>query len=199
MSDVSLRKELAGLLKRKQSFLKGTHAGLWLDKYLRSSDPGDTEAKRQLVEELAEINPPKEYGAYLERYLQTLRDLGAQIRLGEVQGRMVIGLGGESILETHLTLHRTYGVPYLPGSALKGLASRFAASYIEGDAWGRRLDPRSFQRGEAQQVLFGTTKTSGIIVFYDGLPKAYELLPDVMTPHHSDYYGGSEVPPRRLG
>lgn len=41
-------------------------------------------------------------------------------------GRVVIGLGAESVLETSIRLHRVYGFPILPGSALKGLARSYA-------------------------------------------------------------------------
>ena len=35
--------------------------------------------------------------------------------------RMVVGLGNESVYETSMTLHHIYGIPYIPGSALKGI------------------------------------------------------------------------------
>lgn len=172
-----------------------THAGLWLDKYLSSTAKDDTEAKRALVEEVAGLRRPGDYPAYLERYRQALRALGAEVREGETLGRLVVGLGGESVLETHLTLHRTYGVPYIPGSAIKGLLSRFAATRLQGAAWERSLDPSRFYRGDAQQALFGTTEEAGLLVFFDALPTEYCICPDVLTPHHSAYYGGEAVPP----
>jgi len=172
-----------------------THAGLWLDKYITTTATSDTEAKRSLVAEVSGQAAPRDYSDFLARYRASLQALGAQERLGETQGRLVVGLGGESVLETHLTLHRTYGVPYIPGSAIKGLMSRFAATRLEGAAWERRLDPRDFHRGEAQKALFGTTEEAGLLVFFDALPQEYRIYPDVMTPHHSDYYGGANVPP----
>ena len=36
--------------------------------------------------------------------------------------RMVVGLGAENVHETSMTLHHIYGIPYIPGSALKGIA-----------------------------------------------------------------------------
>jgi CRISPR-associated protein Cmr6 len=185
----------------RRSALKGvnkqhsTHAGLWLDKHLSSSAQDDTEAKRALVEQVAGIRTPKDYPAYLERYRQALDHIGVQSRLGLTLGRVVVGLGGESVLETHLTLHRTYGVPCIPGSALKGLMSRFASTRLEGAAWERDLDPRQFRRGEAQKALFGSTDEAGLLIFFDALPLEYQIQPDVMTPHHSAYYGGEAVPP----
>lgn len=186
-----MRRSVLQGLKKQGS----THAGLWLDKYITTTATSDTEAKRNLVAEVSGQPAPRDYPDFLARYRDGLRALGAEERLGETQGRLVVGLGGESVLETHLTLHRTYGVPYIPGSAIKGLMSRFAATRLEGAAWERNLDPRHFHRGEAQKALFGTTDEAGLIIFFDALPLEYKIYPDVMTPHHSDYYGGASVPP----
>lgn len=35
--------------------------------------------------------------------------------------RLVIGLGQASVFDTSITLHHTYGIPYIPSSAIKGL------------------------------------------------------------------------------
>ena len=40
--------------------------------------------------------------------------------------RLAIGLGSDSVLETAITLHRIYGFPIIPGSALKGLTRIWA-------------------------------------------------------------------------
>lgn len=45
-------------------------------------------------------------------------------------GRLVIGLGGESVLETGLTLQYLTGLPIIPGSALKGLCRAYALMVI---------------------------------------------------------------------
>ena len=44
--------------------------------------------------------------------------------------RIVIGLGGAHVLETNMLLHHIYGIPYIPGSALKGLAKAAAVENI---------------------------------------------------------------------
>jgi CRISPR-associated protein Cmr6 len=41
-------------------------------------------------------------------------------------GRVLVGLGGESVLETSLTLQFITGLPIIPGSALKGLCRHYA-------------------------------------------------------------------------
>lgn len=184
------RKVLEGLNKQPT-----THAGLWLDKYITTTSTSDTEAKRNLVAQVSGQRASQDYGAFLNRYRASLSHLGAEERVGETLSRLVVGLGGESVLETHLTLHRTYGVPYIPGSAIKGLMSRFAATRLQGEAWERNLDPKNFYRGDAQKALFGTTEEAGLLLFFDGLPTEYQIYPDVMTPHHSAYYSGEAVPP----
>lgn len=172
-----------------------THPGLWLDKYIKTTAKEDIAAKAELVKQVVGIKISKDYKNFFQRYREALRGLGAQTCTGKTTGRMAVGLGGESVLETHLCLHHTYGAPYIPGSAIKGLLSRFAATRLEGQAWQRNLEPRSFQRGEAQTALFGSTEQAGLVLFFDALPQEYRIHPDIMTPHHTDYYGGELVPP----
>lgn len=47
-----------------------------------------------------------------------------------VNWRLSIGFGTPSVLDTGMALHRIYGIPYLPGSAIKGLTRRFCFSKI---------------------------------------------------------------------
>ena len=35
--------------------------------------------------------------------------------------RLIVGLGGESVYETSITLHHIYGIPYIPASSIKGV------------------------------------------------------------------------------
>lgn len=44
----------------------------------------------------------------------------------KTKSRLVVGLGDESVYETSIRLHRNYGVPYIPGSALKGVAKHYS-------------------------------------------------------------------------
>ncbi len=110
-----------------------------------------------------------------------------------VNGRLVVGLGAESVLETGIRLHHTYGVPIVPGSALKGLTAHYC-DRVWGEADGR------FKKdaGEFFKTIFGTTEDAGHIVFHDAwiTPESLAgndsgLVLDVMTPHHGDYYSGN--------
>jgi CRISPR-associated protein Cmr6 len=48
----------------------------------------------------------------------------------QVDWRLVIGFGGASPLETGMTLHRLYGFPYLPASAVKGITRSYWITQI---------------------------------------------------------------------
>jgi CRISPR-associated protein Cmr6 len=89
-------------------------------------------------------------------------------------------------------LHRTYGVPYIPGSALKGLAASYAHHCL-GEQW---------CRGETfHNLVFGKCDEAGYITFFDALPlpgtgqHGSALAPDVITVHHQRYYQQEEGAP----
>ncbi|NJL54900.1 type III-B CRISPR module RAMP protein Cmr6 [bacterium] len=177
-----------------------THAGLWLDAYLPDKDKrdeplGDEAKKHQLVRDVANCEVPDVYTLFFERWQGQLAAVGARCRKATVGGRLAIGLGAEAVLETSLTLHRTYGVPYIPGSALKGLAASYARRGLQGTEW--------TDKEAAYRLVFGDTKSAGYITFYDALyipctgkPDAKQpLQPDVLTVHHRDYYAGKGEPP----
>src|SRR5205823_13656006 len=106
---------------------KETNAGLWLDKYIGDQDPKKVDSRKNLVEEVSTLPIPSAYRSYFERWRKMLtKEYSAQIREAKVNGRMIVGLGSESVLEASISLHRTYGIPYIPGSALKGLAVSYA-------------------------------------------------------------------------
>lgn len=172
---------------------KFPHAGLWLDKFLTSQDGGSEEIKpaTQLVKEVSGIDEPAGYQQFYSRWLETLAKLGVKPRPITVNGRLAIGLGRASVIETGLTLHHTYGVPIIPGSALKGLASTYADQYLANTVWRKG--------GKAHNALFGTVNRAGVVTFFDALPETgkgnWKIHPDVITVHHPDYYQGKSTPP----
>lgn len=164
-------------------FEKSVHAGLWLDKYIK--DQVADKVKSDFVEDISTTSSPALYDAFYKRWEKTLRELGIKPREAKVLGRMVIGLGDESVLETSVTLHHTYGIPYIPGSGLKGLA----ASYVR-----QKLGEEWKKESKAYKTIFGETDEAGYITFFDAyyIPgSGYQgkaLYPDVITVHHQKYY-----------
>jgi CRISPR-associated protein Cmr6 len=174
------------------------HAGLWLDKYIShvGQASGDDQPKSTLVYEVAGVPEPDSYVPFYHRWERALQEVEARTRYARAIGRLAIGLGAESVLETSITLHRTYGLPYIPGSALKGLASTYAHQRLDDDRWRKG--------GDAHCIMFGDTTHAGYVTFFDALyvpGSGHErrvLWPDVITVHHPNYYqqsGTNLAPP----
>jgi len=173
-----------------------SHAGLWLDKYIGEQQRDNHQSRHELVKQVAERPVPDIYDKFYSRWVAVLRARGARTMEAGVQGRMAVGLGNEAVLESSIALHRTYGVPYIPGSALKGLASNYATTCLSASEW--RLG------GTGHTTIFGTMKDAGYITFFDALyvpdsgakseRQARPLHPDVLAVHHPDYYKGGAAP-----
>lgn len=118
------------------------------------------------------------------------------------------GLGNEHPLENGFAFLNPYGLPYLPGSGIKGVL-RQAARELAGGDWGDthgwstdRLSPQ--QRKSTVDIdlsvidaLFGLESANGdsdhvrgALSFWDAIPQipSDSLAVDVMTPHQSHYY-----------
>ena len=172
------------------SVQKDTHAGLWLDKYLG----GDGEdAKKKLVDDVIGIQTSEAYRQYFKRWKAALVNLcGAEncrvaMKEAMTEGRLAVNLGAEGVLETSIALHHTYGIPYIPGSAIKGLAAHYVLEYLKDD-------PLWHKKAEAFVTLFGDTSNAGYVTFYDALyvpGSGKGLVPDVITVHHPHYYQGT--------
>jgi CRISPR-associated protein Cmr6 len=193
---ISLRNRLAGIrevLPEGQRREKETHAGLWFDKYIVEQIRDNTDSRRDLIAEVSSLPTPIAYQMFYGRWLKILDECSAKTRQARVQGRMVVGLGSESVLETSICLHRTYGVPYIPGSALKGLAANYARSKRVGNDWAKD--------GIAYKTVFGDTDDAGYITFFDALYipdtgyKGQVLYPDIITVHHQKYYQDTGAAP----
>ncbi len=172
----------------------GTNACLLKDRYLEFSvkDDKDKEAKDRLHQAMRGA-----VGKSLELYrlaydnwyecISTTKNEGIfKDGTFRTDGRMIIGLGGDNVLETGLSLQHTFGAPFIPGSALKGLASHYCDQVCSS------CDLKFKLGEEYHETIFGTTEDSGHIIFHDAWiePKSLvdSLKPDVMTPHHGDYY-----------
>ncbi len=173
---------------------EASHPGLWFDRYLwqqlerKETPPKTGSPNARHVGDTAAIKP-KLYAKCYERWRQTLEALGTQPRVFKTEYRLAAGHGSKNATETGIALHHSYGVPYIPGSSLKGVAAAFAEQRLDG-LWG--------PKGDAYKTLFGTIDEAGYVTFLDALPLPSRcvLLPDVLTVHHRDYYQARDnLPP----
>ncbi len=134
----------------------------------------------------------------------------------ESNWRLTVGLGGESVYETSITLHHIYGIPYIPASAVKGVVRSYIISEVfakedlhnaEGIAIGEKAFCDIFGCPAELKIKQenGTTKTFssyytategkkkgdriGKITFFDAFPfEEPKIEPDIMNVHYKDYY-----------
>src|SRR2546423_2431027 len=165
--------------------------GLILDKYPPQSAIQDSSRKSSWLKDIAVgnyIDDRLAAGVY-DRWLRMTTAAGAVHFKGTTEWRMVVGLGGETVLETDLTLHHLYGIPYIPGSALKGLTRAYVTGEVQ-EHLSKEIDKDS----ELVKQIFGTQKEAGTVIFFDAMPiggkGAFAL--DIMNPHYPDYYGGNK-------
>lgn len=162
----------------------------------------DQEARGTHAKEVAgTVEPPEAYKPAFEAREQRLRALpgtrlsGTRLWTMRCTGRFVVGLGDASVRETGLRLLRPWGLPYIPGSALKGVAAK--AAHARGGDWAAPAQPGD-KAGVHHRALFGDVEAAGKVVFHDAwwIPSGSDLpvVPDVMTPHHKIYYGGKGAP-----
>ncbi|MCI0724009.1 MAG: RAMP superfamily CRISPR-associated protein [Acidobacteria bacterium] len=129
------------------------NAGLWYDKYCNQwcSDPEKTELARWSLEAFKDENPKL-------TWIKTLtgKTIGEQRLLDEATARhsavllaheqsplffetewhFVTGLGREHPVENGFAWHHSLGVPYLPGSSIKGMVRAWAEYWLDGEVDG---------------------------------------------------------------
>ncbi|MEX1028026.1 MAG: type III-B CRISPR module RAMP protein Cmr6 [Candidatus Paceibacterota bacterium] len=125
------------------------------------------------------------------RQRQMVTRLGGKVLVLTNPDRFVTGMGREHPLENGFAWHHTLGVPYLPGSSLKGMLAAWLRE--ETDEWDWNSRRWKLETNGAR--WFGTQGQAGQIIFFDMLPlKPPTLCVDVMTPHYGPYYLNKEVP-----
>ncbi|MDA8137827.1 MAG: type III-B CRISPR module RAMP protein Cmr6 [Desulfobacteraceae bacterium] len=186
MCDIPLRREACGQLF---DTALAPHPGLFLSRGIKQW-PGDAtqkgEAFQAHVAKAAGLAAPKIYQSAYDRWCRLVAaNPTIAAWAGKLQGRMFIGLGGPSVIETGISLSRTYGVPLIPGSAQKGLTRAYAKAV-------------GLDRNRTMEILFGRQglapdeMESGYVIFHDAwwIPGSAPtpLSPEIVTVHHHDYY-----------
>ena len=105
-----------------------------------------------------------------------------------VDWRLIVGLGSDHVQETNMTLHHIYGIPYIPGTAVKGVLRHWWLQE------GFENDENKALCDERFVALFGSQKQRGHVRFLDAYPGEVRFAQDIVNPHYPGYYSGS-IPP----
>ncbi len=196
------------------------HPGLAYEVWAPFGDDGKIpdEDRPKWLEAVARREPPADYGTAFARWKTSFSAPGDVLVEVEAVSRLLVGHGNPSATDVGLTLHRTWGVPVIPGSALKGLLAHWMEATFGpepgeddpqrlpflGVTWeGRRIrhGPGAVHRAlfgapEAEDALDGRPKEAqrGLVFVHDALwvPDTPEpgspLALDVLTVHQKGYY-----------
>lgn len=110
--------------------------------------------------------------------------------------RWIAGLGNASVYENGMTLHHVYGIPYIPGSGIKGMLRSWIIKECFASNENAALGNKVFQE------IFGFPNPTGEdggekgkAVFFDAFPvREVVVEPDIMNNHYQDYYD-EKTPP----
>ena len=139
-----------------------------------------------------------------------VKALGGQCFDFQTTSSLAVGAGMEHPLENNLFFHPTWGVPYIPGSTIKGALRHFFTQYLEekADAANNNESKQTIiQRIFGSDQANGTDEpaqsqpdqsivqpTGGQYIFFDALPKKFKLCKEIMTPHFGDWYAkGADI------
>jgi CRISPR-associated protein Cmr6 len=106
---------------------KPSHLGLAYDAWAPVGDDGKVpdEKRAEWLSALAAIAVPGDYARSFERWRQSFSAAGDRVFELELASRLLVGHGNSSATDVGITVHHTWGVPVIPGSALKGLAAHY--------------------------------------------------------------------------
>lgn len=197
-----MRDDLRGLVDSQRLARRGPHhAGL---SYERHAPPkaGNTKEELQPWEDwlswLEDSREPDGYAVAFTRWRETLKQTSTAWFTARAASRLLVGHGNASPTGVGLTLHHTWGVPVIPGSALKGVLAGYVRAVF---------DAKEIE--ETYRRLFGVPGDeatrqdahAGEVIFHDALwvsqRKGGELgagmlARDVLTVHQKTWYGGKE-------
>jgi CRISPR type III-B/RAMP module RAMP protein Cmr6 len=158
----------------QESRERGTFKSHWLQEISK----GHTE-DRQLAESI------------YRRWLNLTTAMSARHFRAVTESRLVVGLGGETVVETDLTLHSLYGLPFVPGSALKGVTR----AYVTGEI-AEHKSARIDEDDETIQRIFGSERMGGTVIFFDAMPLhgRFALELDIINVHYAGYYSEKKLP-----
>lgn len=167
----------------------------------------------QYLQSIIDKKDDNTYNKFFTRWELLLNSINAVKIKGKVAWRLIIGFGSGSVLETSMTLHHIFGVPYIPGTAVKGVISSY---YLQKNfkELAERMETINSQRKNDRKKeeyvslenfailedknyikLFGNENQKGKVIFLDAYPTKFPKLEmDVMNPHFVDYYEGKTPP-----
>ena len=186
-----IRERLKGLF----SAASDAHPGLLLQRGFPDDDGAETKTKH--IRKVCASRPDPYYNHAFSRWRKATEDASRfhAVEL-KLRNRMFTGLAGGGMVETGCAISHSYGMPYIPGSSVKGVVSAHARGRLDADGKGNEACDQLFGAGVAREHPAGI---SGLISFHDAwwVPGSAKrpFVQEVVTTHHIDYYGSDGATP----
>ena len=171
------------------------HLGLLLQRGLTKHDENDQTAKTDHIRSVCQSTAGEFYKRTYNRWKKATADRNRFRHVFlKLETRLFIGLTGGGMLETGCAISHSHGMPYIPGSSVKGVVNAYVRDRLGNGGADIRAElfgaPATEQRPEG---------LSGLITFHDAwwVPNSasYPLVQEVVTSHHPDYYGKDGTKP----
>lgn len=102
------------------------------------------------LSDLASISVAPDYARSFERWKTSFSNAGDRLAELTLASRLLIGHGNSSATDVGLSVHHTWGVPFIPGSALKGLVAHYVdATYGPSDLGKKPWEQQGDERARA--------------------------------------------------
>lgn len=179
------------------------HAGLWYERFFNGYAAGFTalenkdESKKNWIHTVCgNVGDRQLLDEAIRRRKALLGALEGIACVFRTRWHFASGLGSPHPVENGFAWHPTLGVPYLGGSAVKGIVRAFVEQWDDSPKAVARERLRFWFGSEDKQpeeLEHGTP--AGAFIFFDALPiEPPALAADIMTPHMGKWYAeGGEI------
>ena len=185
MTTQLMRNSLRPLYKAAQD----AHIGMLLQCGLTEHDEKNQTAKTNHIERVCQSTASEFYKRTYNRWKQATADIKRFRHVFlKLETRLFIGLTGGGMLETGCAISHSHGMPYIPGSSIKGAVNAYVRERFGAD--GKDIREELFGAPASEDQPAGL---SGLITFHDAWWKPGSaprpLVQEVVTSHHLEYYG----------
>lgn len=164
--------------------------GLLIERFYPTGKNREEEQAR-FRHRVAGANASEAYRAAFDAWRTCLKESYFWTFEATLKTRLTVGLGVGNPGENGIALQRTYGVPVIPGSTIKG-ALRSCALELSGVH--ENVEPQ-WKRGEAPDnaqatlAVFGAADAMAAVTCFDAwwVPEGKPLCVETWTPHHQKY------------
>ena len=136
---------------------------------------------------IIEFNKRRPLNEYDQRYRKMVINRGGILFELECMSDLIIGMGNAHPMENGFTFDHAQGLPFIPGSTIKGIWKAARRFYNSADH--DETDENNSKNGKEKE-----DKTVDNFIFLDAIPISIKMKIDIMTPHYQPYYSSGEPP-----